>query len=199
MLASPVTVAILAGGESRRFGSDKAALFLPKMVKVATDAGLSVIIVGRTSHKNLPESVRFLSDTQPQQGPLGGIVTALSAGYGPIIALACDMPEVDAAALRWLVAQWLQLETTTVSGLVTYHAESTKSHNFEPLFSIYALNCLSLAQSQLAQNKRSLHGLIAQGDFSEVALPLEIAAKLTNINTPEELMIINRKSHFTSD
>lgn len=182
-----MTAAILAGGESRRMGADKANLtfggvpLLERAARAAQAAGLPVLVAGRARPPDwpLPEA-DFFPDAAPGLGPLGGLETALRRAGTPVLALACDMPLLTPEALRWL----RELAATSVGphGLAV-----TRAGRWEPLFSVYAPACLPLIESRLAQSRRSLHGLIEAGDFTNVEAPDWVAAQLVNVNTPEDL------------
>lgn len=159
-----VTIAILAGGQSRRMGQDKAALFLPTLQQAAEATGLPVIVVGRDT----------LPDETPGVGPLGGLATALRHVQGPVLAVACDMPLLDTAAFLWLVAKWEALERKPL-GLVVDH-----------LFAIYTPACLPRIDTNLAAGQRSLYRLLQTEGFVSLQAPPELAPKLANINTPED-------------
>ncbi len=145
----------------------------------------SVLVVGRARPENWRlgnETAVFVpNDETPNVGPLGGLQTALRHANGaPVLALACDLPKMTAAALRWL----LDAASRTAElgdGLVTMNGEQ-----IEPLFSVYAASCLPLLDARLAQDRRSLHGLIEAGNFSRRPAPPDVAAALINVNTPEE-------------
>ena len=94
-----LTLAIQAGGESRRMGSDKALLLFlgqPMILRVLNRLARIADEVLITS--NQPENYRFLGlspipDLLPGFGALGGLFTALSAAGHPYVAVvACDMP-----------------------------------------------------------------------------------------------------------
>jgi molybdenum cofactor guanylyltransferase len=170
-----LTIAILAGGQSRRMGQDKADMFLPRLINIA-EAVAPVIVVGRGD----------LIDTIPNQGPLGGILTALNHTNHPILALACDMPEVTVDALTWLIAQWETVQSTTPDalGIVTRHPNSG---DLEPLFAIYSPLCVPLIEAASASGRRSMHGLLGVNGFAFADAPGTILTCLKNINTPQDL------------
>jgi molybdopterin-guanine dinucleotide biosynthesis protein A len=181
-----ITVAIFAGGQSRRMGTDKAALevegrtLLARTAEVALAANLPVLVVGRAQPAGWPfQTVVFAEDTQPGLGPLGGLATALGQSETTaVLALACDLPLLTPDAVRWLGTQ---TGKGNEHGLIVVNAG-----NWEPLFSVYQPACLPLLEARLAEGKRSLHGLIEAGQFAFRDAPAWAAAQLININTPEQ-------------
>jgi molybdopterin-guanine dinucleotide biosynthesis protein A len=101
-------VAVLAGGESRRMGSDKAhtafgaGTMLQTVLEVAAEIG-DPVVVGRT---DAPLGTPALADRRSDaRGPLAGLETALRAFPGRTIALlAVDHPFVRAATISELLA-----------------------------------------------------------------------------------------------
>ena len=164
-------------------GTDKAALIvdaetlLERTARVAEEAGLAVVVVGRARPGHWSrEGTAFVPDDVPGLGPLGALTTALRRAGEPLLALACDLPLLNADALRWLAAQ-----TPGPHGLAVQ-----RQGEAEPLFSVYAPACLPLAEARLAAGRRSLRGLIEAGEFARAEAPEWVAARLVNVNTPEE-------------
>ena len=182
---SRIAAAVLAGGQSRRMGTDKAALkleglpLLERTARIALGADLTVLVAGRACPSGWPlKTVVFAEDDQPGLGPLGGLATALRCTSAPVLALACDLPLLTADAVRWL---WAQAERWNTHGLIVVNAEQ-----WEPLFSLYRMECLPLVEARLAAGRRSLHGLIEAGDFAFIQAPEWVAAQLVNVNTAQE-------------
>jgi molybdopterin-guanine dinucleotide biosynthesis protein A len=183
-------IAILAGGQSQRMGQDKALLrlhgasLLERTAQLALQLSPQVLIVGRERPDDWPQAlsaVRFIIEDTPHQGPLNGLLTALQQlppTCSKVLLLACDLPLLKREALSWLIAQ---SQSTLEHGLIVVNAAQ-----WEPLFSLYTRQVEPLVQAQLTQQRRSLHALIKAGDFAFIELPEELAASLTNVNTPEE-------------
>lgn len=182
-----MTVAIFAGGESRRMGTDKAALrfggvsLLERAARAALSAGLPVLVAGRERPEGWQTpGVGFAPDAAPGRGPLGGLETALRYAATPVLAVACDMPLLTPDALVWLRDQ-------AVAGMGEHGLAVLQDGQWEPLFSVYTPLCLPLVESRLAAGRLSLHGLIEAGDFARADAPAWVAPQLVNVNTPEDL------------
>jgi molybdopterin-guanine dinucleotide biosynthesis protein A len=99
--------AVLAGGQSRRFGSDKALAIWDGQPLIVHAAAIlarhtdEVVICGRGES---PTGLRHLPDRPaPGLGPLGGLCAALhhatESGHDAVLSLGCDMPRIDDALL----------------------------------------------------------------------------------------------------
>ena len=187
-----LTVAIQAGGESRRMGVDKAHIDFhgqPLIVRVLERlAPLADEILVTTNH---PENYSFLEvpcipDRLPGQGALGGLFTALSAAHHPLVGvIACDMPFASAELLAYQLKVLLAEEADAViprtpDGLEPFHAIYRKA------------TCLPLVQAALEKGQRRVDSWLAQAKIRYLT-PEEIARHdpdglaFLNINTPDEL------------
>ena len=103
---------VLAGGASRRMGSDKALLVHEgtRLVDhaVATLAACCAEVAVASGARPLPDlAVPELADPVPGVGPLGGVLGGLeAAGTGLVAVLAVDMPHASAAVMAALAAAW---------------------------------------------------------------------------------------------
>jgi molybdopterin-guanine dinucleotide biosynthesis protein A len=107
-----LSAVILAGGESRRMGRDKAwiesdgqpliALALDKIRQLGV---AEVFISGRADVDYSALKIPVLFDAKPGCGPLGGIEQALQVCATPLLlVLAVDMPHMTVSCLQTLGA-----------------------------------------------------------------------------------------------
>ncbi len=94
------TLIILAGGQSRRMGRDKAHLpagagmLLDRIVERLSPVVDQVIVAGGPQ-LSIPE-VRWVPDARPGAGPLAGMAAGLAALSGDLgWIVACDLPDVE--------------------------------------------------------------------------------------------------------
>ncbi len=94
--------AILTGGASTRFGSDKAAQVGPSVLDAMRAAGVDPIVAVGGDPGALP--IPTLADRYPGEGPLGGLATVLRyARTGWVLTVPCDHPLLQAEHLLPLV------------------------------------------------------------------------------------------------
>jgi molybdenum cofactor guanylyltransferase len=151
----PRSGAILAGGESRRFGSDKAfavwegETLLARALATLAPFGPVRVIAGSVERAErlraaLPAGVIVLPDDTPGRGALGGLATALRAAEpGSVAVLAVDLPRIRSAyfahlqaaapaqaraiAARHADGRWEPLAALYHTSLATHAADPTRS------------------------------------------------------------------------
>src|SRR6266403_4224636 len=103
-----LTALLLAGGESRRMGRDKATIefdgqpLWARQIETLRSLGPEGILVSaRTKPAWLPADAEFVQDDPPSRGPLSGLTKALVAMRTThLVALAVDMPFMTSEQLR---------------------------------------------------------------------------------------------------
>lgn len=113
--------AVLAGGQSRRFGSDKTVatikgvtfteILVKKLLKLSDD----VLVVSKNPEKfNFNyKNLRFIKDEADKQSPLIGIVSALNnARYETTFIVAADTPFLSEELVIYLWSQTLEYDLT---------------------------------------------------------------------------------------
>ncbi len=129
-----LTLAIQAGGESRRMGSDKGLVqFLGQALIQRVIERLAPLADEVLVTTNRPDDYRFLNlplfcDLEPGRGALGGLYTALQAASHPLVAVvACDMPFASRELFEYqrdiLLEQTLDVVIpSSPEGLEPFHA-----------------------------------------------------------------------------
>lgn len=107
-------VAVLAGGRGARLGGRKALAQLAGRALVtyplrsAREAGLEAIVVAKPSSQLPSLAGRVRHEPELPAHPLCGVVRALEYGQDrgavAVVLVACDMPFVTPALLRWIAA-----------------------------------------------------------------------------------------------
>lgn len=183
--------AVVAGGESRRMGEDKALIVVDgealwrRQVRVLREAGAAPVwVVRRPGQTTLGAAdVPELRDEFVDAGPLAGLHAALKAMPADaawLAVLAVDLPAMEAAWLRELSAACV-----AGRGAVARHARG-----FEPLAAIYPREALAVVTAQLAAGRFSLQAtvaaLVADGRLTVRTLEATELAPLANWNTPAD-------------
>jgi molybdopterin-guanine dinucleotide biosynthesis protein A len=184
-----VLVLILAGGQSRRMGQDKAAMpfggetMLTRLVHeygTAYPVAVSVAQSGKYDTGGAPEIV----DQFPGQGPLAGLQAAFRASQAEYIFLTgTDLPFGTVELAQALLAQ---AEKEDGQAWVVRRRDG----KMEPLCGVYHRSCLTALEDCLAQGRRSFKGLfqwITVHYVEEDELTgFDLEHLLDNLNTPED-------------
>jgi molybdopterin-guanine dinucleotide biosynthesis protein A len=181
--AAPVGL-VLAGGESRRLGSDKARwsdAALPARAAEALAAVCAEVAVADRGRGLVPGRPSLADG--PGRGPAAGILGGTAAYPGrPLLVLACDLPRVPAGLLA---------ELTRSSGIDWALPRWTGGR--EPLCALYGPAALAVLAARVAAGRFALHDLDEDGldvrhlegeDLQCFGDPADI---FLNLNTPEDL------------
>ncbi len=136
-----------------------------------------------------PFGIPTVSDPHPGMGALVGLRTALLAARGEAVLLvACDMPFLNLALLRYLLARAGEADVVI----------PRRGGEFEPLHAVYARTCREPVQSALDRGQARMISF-----FSDVRiLPIEQSdldridpdgLSFFNINTPQDLAQAERR------
>ena len=182
---APCFGAVLAGGQSRRMGADKAALAIDgvplwrRQLRVLRDAGVSDPVLVRGPGQPAPEGVRILRDLHPGIGPMGGLHAALAAaGDAPLALLAVDMPGIGPDWFAWLLGH-----CGDGTGAMARHALGC-----EPLAAVYPPSALPLVDEAVSRGDYSLQrlavALAGSGRMRLVDLGPAEVDRVRSVNTP---------------
>ena len=108
-----ISAVLLAGGESRRMGKDKATLLFGEKPLWQIQLDLlrklepaEILVSARKDPSWRPDDIRFVADESPSRGPLSGLAASLvQIRTGHMLALAIDMPFMNEEHLRSLCRQ----------------------------------------------------------------------------------------------
>lgn len=210
-----ISALILAGGESRRMGQDKALLPLPNgessqipllahISHVAHTCSTRTYILTpwpeRYAHylSEADNAAVLLKENRQGTGPL----VALSQGWSMILddvqrqgkappdwllVLACDLPGLDAATLQTWRTQLNQIPETAIAALPQHQ------NRWEPLCGFYHHRCLPTLRQAVQHNIRSFQQWLAH----ETVVPLNVndSNMLQNCNTPTQWQhFLNQKN-----
>ncbi|HEV7672056.1 MAG TPA: molybdenum cofactor guanylyltransferase [Thermoanaerobaculia bacterium] len=186
---------VLAGGASRRFGSDKATLEIARGDGVETLAGWALRrlrevceeVAVADGGRDVLAGVRSLPDG-PGRGPAAGLLGAARAFPArSLLVLACDLPAVPVELLAKIAA----VAAGGDFDLVLPRWEG----GAEPLSALYAPKALAALDRRVAAANYALYdlaespglnvaALLSEADLLPFGPPEEIFA---NVNTPEDL------------
>ncbi len=112
-------IAVLAGGKSRRMGTDKSFVLLngkpllQHVIERVSELQLPIMLIANEIEKYAGFGLPIFSDIIPNVGSLGGVYTALqqtSAEHTRTLCVACDMPFLNPTLLRYLIDQSLEYD-----------------------------------------------------------------------------------------
>jgi molybdopterin-guanine dinucleotide biosynthesis protein A len=180
-----VTGVVLAGGESRRMGRDKAFLELggrplieivvERMARVCAE----VLVVAGDTRPYAGLGVAVVGDRFRGVGVLGGLHAGLeAAAHDLALAVGCDMPFLNPALLRVFVG-WV--EGFDVALL-------RQGEQVEPLHAVYRRTCLPAMEAAIRAGQRRVISFFPQVRVryipSDDVTPLDPALRsFRNVNT----------------
>src|SRR5215208_5667391 len=202
LLQPPLSAAALAGGQSRRMGSDKALLPLVAQGKPMLGVVLErlsavsddVFVVANDQARYAALASRVVPDLRRDVGALGGIQAAIaSSAHDYCLVVACDMPFLSLPLLRRMAE-----EPRDYDVLVPLIPGESRQRDdglvFQTLHAIYSKRCLPFIEKRIAEGRKQVVGF-----FDDVRVRTLDAAEVTlwdpdlwsffNANTPEAMLI----------
>jgi molybdopterin-guanine dinucleotide biosynthesis protein A len=193
--APAITGAILAGGKSSRMGQNKALMpfggkrLVDRVVEVMRSVFDDLLMVTNTPEVYADLGMPMVPDVWPDKGSLGGVYSAIYHVATPYcLVVACDMPFLRAALLRYLMAQMADYDVVVPDVL----------GELQTLHAIYSKACLQPIERRLETNRLRIVGF-----FPDVRVRTVTASELEpydpellafqNLNTPEEFQAAERR------
>jgi len=183
-----LTVAIIAGGKSQRFGEPKALAkfgqqtLMDFSLQLAFRLSRRVLVISGDNSYQLPPEVKVYPDLIPGRGPLGGIHTALFYSATPYLAtLPCDMPLLNVRVYQML-NDYLKAGQPVVA---------VSEKGWEPLVALWPREALPIIEAHLLSGQLSLRSVLSDLQVVEVLLPRLLTPYdpdiFFNINTKNDL------------
>src|SRR5215208_3426640 len=201
----PLGAAVLAGGQSRRMGTDKAllplvtggqpmlGLVLERLSSVADD----VLIVAIEQERYASFGARVVPDLHPQVGALGGIQAAITwSSHEHCLVVACDMPFLSLPLLRRMAS-----EPRNYDVLVPLIPGESRQRGdglvFQTLHAIYSKQCLPFIENRIAEGNKQVIGFfedvrVRTLDVTEITRWDPNLRSFFNANTPDALLAAAR-------
>lgn len=183
----PVWGLVLAGGKSRRMGSDKALLLqngrsqLDRTVALLDNHVGKVFVSSRPDQADDPTRAKFeqIVDRYQDMGPIAGILSAMDANSSVSwLVIACDLPNVDSVTISYL------LDNVSMQ----HHATAYRSSHDdlpEPLCAVYRPDSRQVIESFVEQGMICPRKMLIKSATCLLAQPNPDA--LHNVNSPADL------------
>lgn len=183
----PLYGLVLAGGESRRMGRDKARLDrgglsqLEYIFSLLGEVAAKAFVSTRASQQDDAERSRFpqIVDRYEDIGPVAGILSALEVHPDvDWLVVACDLPNVDEATL-----DYLRSHADPERPFTAYR--SSRDDLPEPLCAIYRAGSDAILKRFVADGIVCPRKMLIRSDTALLTQPDPRA--LDNVNTPADL------------
>ncbi len=184
---------VLAGGQSRRMGRNKALLELNGQTLIARVldrlALLCDELIVSTNDVELYADLpaRVVPDLVPGWGALGGVHAGLAAASNErAVVVACDMPLLNLPFLRYMavVSPGYDVVVPHVGGF------------YEPLHAVYNVCCVEPIAQLIAEGSQRITDLYRRVRLRELGEEdvrlFDAALSFVNVNTPQEWSELQR-------
>ena len=184
-----ISSVILAGGQSRRMGANKAFMrvggraIIERVIEKVALVGDEIILVANSPDEYAHLGYPTISDVYPGKGSLGGIHSGLKAASNPYaLVVACDLPFLNGALLRYMAL------LASGHDLVVPRTEQ----GIEPLHAIYSKACLPAMEPALQQDNLRVIAFFSQVrvryvEQEEIETLDPQLLSFFNVNSPDDL------------
>lgn len=178
------TAVILAGGASRRMGTDKSLLpvggypMIEHIVRQLQGHFSEMLISAGNADAYAFLGVLIVVDPEPNRGPLMGIATALARSSHDLnFVTACDVPEIEMSFVRRL----LQAAAVSDCDIVV---PRWKDGSVEPLHAAYHRRVIPCIRRLLASGDGRVRSLFKHCEVKYIDIPSSVTMR--NLNTIKE-------------
>ena len=184
-----ISAVLLAGGESRRMGTDKATflfrgepLWQIQLETLRRLQPVEIFVSARTDPSWRPNDVQFVADIPPSCGPLSGVTASLAKIHtAHLLALAIDMPFMTKNYLRSIC-------DVIKPGLGVVAKIDSRA---EPLAAVYPREAEADFRAALAGSDLSLQNvvrdLITTGKMLEISVKEQDRTLFRNMNNASDV------------
>lgn len=185
-----MTGLLLAGGKSRRMGTDKRFLqvgvstLLERTLQALRVVFEEVLVVIAQDSEPLDAPVLVVRDVIPNCGSLGGLFTGLKLAKTPyVFVVACDMPFLEPRVIEAFIKRRGDADVLMA-----------KADGLQPMHAVYGKRCLPVIEDMLKSGDRAIQH-ITQSPLLKVRLlekqhlqQIDSSGKsFVNVNTPADL------------
>jgi molybdopterin-guanine dinucleotide biosynthesis protein A len=197
----PISAAALAGGMSRRMGTDKALLSLepggPPLLAIVLEllAAIAdeVFVVANDAGRYERFGAAVVPDVYAGTGALGGIHAAVHhASRDHCLVVACDMPLLSLPLLARMAREPRDYDALVPA--LPGESRQGRGMIYQTLHAIYAKTCLPAIETRLDHGELQVIGFfdyvcVRTLDLAEVARWDPELRSFVNANTPEALAV----------
>jgi len=193
-----ISVAILAGGQSSRMGTNKAFVrvggkpIVQRIIERVRELGSELFIIANTPDEYAALGVPVHPDIIPGKGPLGGLYTAIwLAGHDHTLVVSCDQPFLNAALLQYIINLREGFDVVVPLASDGYP---------QSMHAIYGKSCLEPIRANMDAGKLRMIGFFSAAHVREVSGE-EIDAidperrSFINVNSPGDLQTAELIAH----
>jgi len=189
---SDVTGVVLAGGKSRRMGEDKRFLTVGQTTLFERCRSVMIehfpevlIITAQQSEPLKADGCLVYEDLIPNCGSLGGLYTGFRhASHDRIFAVACDMPFISGAMIRFFVTR--DPGADIVMGRLP--------NGLQPLHAVYGKRVLPFLERMARSGRLKIQDILSEPalkitvvEATEWAHIDPVSQSFRNVNTPADL------------
>lgn len=191
-------VVVMAGGESSRFGTNKALVkwqgktlmedIIQKALTVTNNVVLSVKNLSDYNWLDLPK----IPDEKRGIGPMGGLYSALKAlSSSKVLIIACDMPLLDPRFIKFMI------DIQAPEPVVIPKAKG----RLHPLHARYHKSLLPVIEALIEKSAYKMSELLKKVPVKkinqeDVAQEIDLEACLSNVNTVEDFHHVKRRTYI---
>ena len=184
MLKQQATAIVMAGGKSKRMGTDKSMLSIKGQSIIETicnqlgDTFDEILISANQIDKFAFLGYKVIPDKVPEQGPLMGIASALEVSTKESnFVVACDIPKINLNYVNRMLNEAIESHADIVMPI-------SGKNKYEPLFAVYRKRIVEAIHKTLSAGKRKIIDVFPLCTVKHIEI--DDTEWLINLNTKAE-------------